>query len=80
MQKEKKRRQSPNEISFYIIGNRRLENELIASYLNQNWSLKKFILKGVCGFFMNMTRLISKNVNTSDLQNNDKVLGSVFIV
>ena len=47
MQKRKKSRQSPNEISFYIVGHRRVENELIASYLNRKTGNECFILEDI---------------------------------
>ena len=47
MQRNKKSRKSPNEISFYIVGHRRLENELIASCLSLKTGNKCFVLDDI---------------------------------
>ncbi len=47
MQKERKCRPSPNKISFYIVGNSRLENELIAFYLKRKTGNECVVLEDI---------------------------------
>jgi len=47
MQRNNASRQSPNEISFYIVGHKRLENELIAFYLSRKTGNECFVLDDI---------------------------------
>ena len=75
MQKEKKCRQSPNKIFFYIVGNSRLENELIAFYLKRKTGNECVVLEDIHhipkGNSKNNSRkrLVFWNCRTKDLNN-----------
>jgi len=47
MSGEKRSRLSSNRMEFYIVGKRRLENELIASYLSRRTGNKCFVLEDI---------------------------------
>ena len=47
MAKKKKSRSSSNGMKFYIVGKRRLKNELIASYLRQKTGNECFVLEDI---------------------------------
>ncbi len=75
MQKEKKCRQSSNKISFYIVGNSRLENELIAFYLKHKTGNECVVLEDINhipkGDSKNNSRerLVFWNCRTKELNN-----------
>jgi len=75
MQKERKCRPSPNKISFYIVGNRRLENELIAFYLKRETGNECVVLEDIHHIPNDNSknnsreRLVFWNCQTKDLNN-----------
>ena len=75
MQKEKKCRQSSNKIFFYIVGNSRLENELIAFYLKRKIGNECVVLEDIHhipkGNSKNNSRerLVFWNCRSKDLNN-----------